>query len=123
MTEDEMMAVRQVDKTPITVSPDDGPDRTLLYGYDCERYTWHIYQKDGQIHRAIYLGSNPSPQSFDSEAHFVASALVPNKRLYPEHCDFDFCMKLAALGIHLPFTTYGSAADGVNRKPFAGRTF
>ncbi len=23
-------------------------DRTLLYGYDCDRRTWHVYQQDDQ---------------------------------------------------------------------------
>ncbi|WP_316207486.1 hypothetical protein [Bradyrhizobium sp. SZCCHNR3118] len=51
----------------------------------------------------------------------IASSLVPNKRLYPEACDFDFCMKLAALGVHLPFTTYGSLGDLSGRGQFIGR--
>ena len=31
---------------------------------------------------------------------------VPDKRLYPERCDYNFCRLLKEKGIHLPFTTW-----------------
>ncbi|WP_316196677.1 hypothetical protein [Bradyrhizobium sp. SZCCHNS3053] len=123
MTQDELKALELIDQTPITMSADEGADRTLLYGYDCQRYTWHIYQKGGEIHRAIYLESNQTAYEFDSETHFVATALIPDKRLYPEACDFDFCVKLVSIGISLPFTHYGTLGDLAGRGQFIGRTF
>ena len=29
----------------------DKSDRTLLYGYTCDRDTWHVYLEDGKISR------------------------------------------------------------------------
>lgn len=31
---------------------------------------------------------------------------VPDKRLYPERCDYNFCLLLKERGVHLPFTTW-----------------
>jgi hypothetical protein len=31
---------------------------------------------------------------------------VPDKRLYPARCDFEFCCALKRLGIDLPFTNF-----------------
>lgn len=101
-------------------------DQTLLYGYDVDRLTWHVYQKGGLLHRAIYRDSTPEstrePEAFDEGEQLDAENLVPNKRLYPEACNLEFCLKLRALEIYLSFTTYGT----LTRSPgatFFGRTF
>ena len=31
---------------------------------------------------------------------------IPDKRLYPETCDFMFCALLKSAGIYLPFTAF-----------------
>mgnify|MGYP007039915543 FL=1 len=31
---------------------------------------------------------------------------IPDKRLYPETCDYEFCVLLKERDIYLPFTTY-----------------
>jgi hypothetical protein len=49
-----------------------------------------------------------------------ARALIPNKRLYPEACDFVFCFELAKREIALPFTTYGTMRTDPNQQ-FIGR--
>ncbi len=84
-----------------------GPDRTLLYGYDTDRRTWHVWQDCGWLHVAIYIGRNPSFESHSYGPKFVASSLIPNKRLYPEACDFDFCVALRKLGMSIPFLPWG----------------
>lgn len=33
---------------------------------------------------------------------------VPDKRLYPETCDYEFCKLLKEAGVHLPFTSFNS---------------
>jgi hypothetical protein len=53
-------------RVPKRIGPLQGTyDRTLLYGYDCDRRTWHVYQKDGHLHRAIYIQSNRHPEVHD----------------------------------------------------------
>ena len=77
-------------------------DRTLLYGYTCERDTWHVYLKDGKIHVVIYEYKQ-SPREVNTATN---EGFVPDKRLYPERCDFEFCKLLADYDVYLPFTTY-----------------
>lgn len=67
MTEEQLAFITRVTELPRMIGPDQGPDRTLLYGYDCDRATWHIYQKDGELHRAVYrpsdLNSRTKPET------------------------------------------------------------
>lgn len=83
---------------------DDFP-RTLLYGYDCERRTWHVYlDKSGLIVKAVYT-------SQDSWGHhrsnnWPIAALLPDKRLYPEYCDLETVRMIRAKGVQPPFTIW-----------------
>lgn len=89
-------------------------NRTLLYGYDCERDTWHTYLKDGEIITVIYPHkSNVRRFDVQENEHFV-----PNKRLYPESCDYEFCKLLKESGVYLPFTTYD---ENVEKVTFYGK--
>lgn len=85
-----------------------GPDRTLLYGYNVDRETYHVYLQDGKIHGLIYLDAGgPVPlHYYAARVWDNAADLVPNKRLYPDACDYEFCLLLKQRGIYLPFTTY-----------------
>ena len=94
----------------VTFGPDSSPDRTLLYGYDVDRSTWHVYQRDGLIHVIVYTGGLDTGDLVatirESAAALPATKLVPNKRLYPDACDFAFCDRLVEAGVHLPFTNF-----------------
>lgn len=85
-------------------------DRTLLYGYTCERKTFHVYMKDMKIHTVIY--DTDFSEKIQKPIHMKEVEIksnydyVPDKRLYPECCDYQFCRLLKRLGIELPFTTY-----------------
>lgn len=84
---------------------DDTADRTLLWGYTGDRYSFHVYIKDGTLHRVIY--TRKELIDYISGDSIEAPLLVPNKRTYPEACDFDFCMKLEVMLDHgITFTTY-----------------
>jgi len=71
-------------------------DRTLIYGYTCERHTFHLYLKNEKFYCVVY----------DHDKNFLYSKLVtetigvddcfPNKRVYPESCDFEFAILLAS---------------------------
>lgn len=83
-------------------------DRTLLYGYTCDRDTFHVYVKDMKIHAVTYrTGYENNAPNFMKEISINANDdYIPNKRLYPETCDYEFCKKLKELGCHLPFTIW-----------------
>lgn len=107
MTRDELS---QIETTQVCVSVDqlkDRRERTLLYGYNLDRTTVHVYLKDGVIHYYHY-DHNDIQIAYCSCTRMHAQSLVPTKRLYPEVCDFEFCTVLASMGVHLPFTTYGT---------------
>ncbi|GAA4879688.1 hypothetical protein GCM10023310_69830 [Paenibacillus vulneris] len=87
--------------------------RTLLYGYTCERETWHVYLKHGQIVKVIYNYNNV-PKKFEVTDN---REFVPDKRLYPERCDYEFCALLKQRGIDLPFTIW---TDDVEEKQYYG---
>lgn len=83
-------------------------DRTLLYGYTCDRLTWHVYIKDGVIHKVKY-GYGWCSNEYMPVTEFLVeynAQYVPDKRLYPECCDLEFCELLEWRGVELPFTTF-----------------
>lgn len=93
----------------------DKADRTLLYGYTCDRATWHVYIKDGNIHTVMYFSDKDTQEIFVQYNH----DFVPDKRLYPECCDFEFCALLIRDGCSLPFTGF---QDRPGSKIFWGDT-
>lgn len=89
---------------------DNKADRTLLYGYTCARETWHVYLEGGIIHTVVYPFEG-KPSSVEVTCN---NDYIPDKRLYPARCDFEFCALLKGYGEHLPFTTFEEiACEGV----------
>lgn len=91
-------------------------NRTLVYGYTKDRGTFHVYLKDGCIHIKIY-GLRGSEWVMDEDNVLTDESYVPDKRAYPETCDFEFCKLLRYRGICIPFTTW---TDGREVKQFYG---
>jgi len=98
----------------------DKSPRTLLFGYDVCRATIHVYidPSDGLIHVLKYTSTG----TVGSERFLVLShtsgphggvarneQFVPDKRLYPESCDLEFCRILRRYDVSLPFTRFDSA--------------
>ena len=85
-------------------------NRTLLYGYTCERETFHVYLKDQKIYAVAYekefSRGTPKPKNRRQIEVQSNHDYVPDKRLYPERCDYHFCCALKEKGIHLPFTNW-----------------
>lgn len=80
-------------------------DRTLIYGYDCERNTFHVYIKDKNIFTIKYNSNGIIERVLPtSNADYV-----PNKRVYPEYCDFEFCRLLQENDVYIPFSIYRSS--------------
>lgn len=144
MTENEFAKLgRAADQPRPVIGATPNGDKTLLYGYDVERLTWHTYQKDDVLHLVVYtwpMGGNPADievRQVDQEefsdalsspdvkegklalhvknAFLPCEMLVPNKRLYPEACDMAFCQGMLAKGVRLPFTTYNNKRDLTKR--------
>lgn len=104
----------------VFIGPDNLGDRTLLYGYDVDRNTWHVFQRDGEMFLHVYNPYAGGTKTYKRGSGLDLTLIVPNKRLYPEMCDFDFCMRLIQQhGIRLPFTNY---SGGVEEAQFYGET-
>lgn len=80
----------------------DKTERTLLYGYTCDRSTFHVYIKDKKIRIAVY-GYNEEPWEITPTTNF---SYVPDKRVYPEDADFEFCSLLKQDDVRILFTSY-----------------
>ena len=84
-------------------------ERTLLYGYTCSRKTFHVYLKNGKITVVKYNNNytngveNVYPENMKEIEITNNCDFVPDKRLYPEACDYEFCVLLKRRGVNLPF--------------------
>ena len=97
-------------------------DRTLIYGYTCERDDFHVYIKNKEIHIVIYsttYSTTIRPKQMREIIPTIDREYVPNKRIYPAACDFEFCRLLQDRGVTLPFTCYD---DRDTTKKFFGFT-
>lgn len=79
-------------------------DRTLMYGYTCDRDTVHVYMHNGMIHILYYNSSGKVAHR--SAPQFGLELLVPEKRAYPENADPALAKMLALAQVpidYLPF--------------------
>lgn len=86
-------------------------NRTLLYGYDGERNTHHVYLQDGLIHLHTY---NFKKETLSHEARatwMTPEVLVPSKRTYPEPTAYDFAVELKKRGIYIAFANFDSTGQ------------
>lgn len=93
-------------KYPFYVSQlsDHHEDRTLLFGYDCDRNTWHVYCQNGIVKLHVYDFEKQTIRFEDTFSSW--DELIPNKRLYPESCDSEFCGGLVFHKVHMPFLPF-----------------
>jgi hypothetical protein len=108
MTLEQMQSLAETDTTP-SFSVDelkDKSNRTLMYGYTFERNTVHVYLMDGLLHYYVYDSGEAQLNYFQTLSLKDVSSIVPNKRLYPETCDFEFCQLLRSKGAVMSFTTW-----------------
>jgi len=88
----------------------EGEDRTLIYGWSKSGQSkptvmHHLYLKDGEINLVKYVLNGFGSRGIEIIHHAVSDEIrlrdiVPNKRLYAEACDFEYCKAIA--GFHLP---------------------
>ena len=72
------------------------------------------------IYNTEYSRGKPTPKNMRQVEVKSNRDYVPDKRLYPEKCDYHFCKLLKEKGIDLPFTTF---SEGFNWDgPYCGFT-
>lgn len=96
-------------------------NRTLIYGYDCDRNSFHLYLKDKMFCLLRYSSTNII--SYQKGYFLLPNNCIPNKRVYPESCDFEFCELLNDYGISIPFTIFNTQrAKNLKRRKYHGLT-
>lgn len=95
--------------------------RTLVYGFTSSRDTFHLYieEKDGEpcFFRVIY-DFDGVIKSSASMTEIKFSECVPDKRVYPDASDYEFCSHLVR-HINVPFTNF----EGREARDFHGKKF
>ena len=101
-------------------------NRTLIYGYTCERRTFHVYLKDLKIYVVVYdndyATGKPAPKNMRQITVTSNRDFVPDKRVYPERSDFYFCKLLRERGVEIPFTTWSDIEPAPNENGYYGFT-
>ena len=122
MNREEFDSLKNAEGPDERVWAKDFPDGTLLYGYTCERETFHVYKMAGQIHRLIYRGWNPPSDIVDHVhgEHLPADMLHPDKRVYPGRTRLDFVLELTKKGQYVCFTSFSDDEPQIKVGMFTG---
>lgn len=126
MTHDEYIALQDVAALPRVVCGhmlSNQTNRTLVYGYTCERHTFHVYLEQGDLIRVVYDHDGLCLDVL-KEIHgqgIPVAACLPDKRAYPERCDHEFAQCLLRLGSMLSFTPWSK--EPVEPAAFYGKKF
>lgn len=96
--------LKQLENTLINVSElKNQSERTLIYGFDFDKNTWHIYLKDNLIHLYVY---KENEIKYKKSHTFSCYDLNPGKRIYPHKSDYEFCRIMKEKGTSLSFTKF-----------------
>lgn len=85
--------------------------RTLIYGYTCDRDTFHVYLGEDGIHLVVYNYHGMLALHCRESEGIPLEDCVPDKRVYPEACDYEFCLILKRAGVNIPFTTWSEGRE------------
>jgi len=100
MTKQELAKLlAKVNPTP-TISISELPqgfEGTLLYGYNCDRTTVHVYVKDNTIHSVTY-NTDKELLKYAKGDNLYAGSCIPDKRVYRQPTHFFFMELLAEKG-------------------------
>jgi hypothetical protein len=85
-------------------------DRTLLFGYTCDKETHHVYLKDQEIHVVRYPHNEPRYPHIEPPYLLLVKTnqdFIPNKRVYPAASDLEFIQLLQSKSdLYISFTTW-----------------
>jgi len=129
MTPAELQALHNHVPAPQRVPNPGGDDRTLLYGWDVDGRTHHVYLRDGEVHQVIYRPSHILRPDDYQIIHYAVGEeidvgrIVPDKRVAPEACDLDFCKALKDMRINMTFAPYGRTRAYDPDERFVGHVF
>lgn len=84
----------------------DNTPRTLIYGYTCERNTFHLYLSEGGYFTRLIYSYDGVEISSEIGKSISLRDCVPDKRVYPEACDAVFCSMLMSRGQSVSFTNF-----------------
>lgn len=115
MNKEEFISLNNYNKSITIDDLNDKSDRTLLYGYDFDRETFHVYIKDREIVSVSYYLDEEPKLTYIS---FSKDNYLPVKRIYPEASDYEFCKLLKERGYELPFLPFNGERE---EKQFYGR--
>lgn len=108
----EYQAIQTVPSEPVlTIEDFAGPDRTLIYGYTCDRDTVHVYLTDGELHYVLSggaAGQRGGILRYEHGTSLPAELLRPNKRAYPARTDLTAALRMAQLGFELSFVGFNA---------------
>jgi hypothetical protein len=114
LNEQEYAALLQYRATPERLSANmlhNRKRRTLIWGYDTERQSFHVYiGDDDKLHIVLYTFEGYL-LSHKTEDDAAPQEYVPNKRVYPAACDDQFCRLLLGADVRIPFTTFQARAE------------
>lgn len=86
---------------------------TLLYGYTCQMADrdsadFHVYLKDGLIHRLLYRERTHEIEVVEYDAYraWYADRLIPDKRVCPESTTRLMGELLKEAGVEVPYTRF-----------------
>lgn len=120
MKEDEFTELRNKANIPSLEAKSclkDLTPRTLIWGFDCERNSFHVYLDFDQTINVVRYDNATNVVSVKLESDGIKPGMcIPDKRVYPEACDAEFCAVLKDAGISIPFTSYNRdrKIDGVS---------
>ncbi|MDI6977229.1 hypothetical protein [Serratia sp. Se-RSBMAAmG] len=106
MTKDELALLKSEVNNSVTVSVSELPagyEGTLVYGYDCDRNTVHVYAKAGQIHAVTYNRDGEIVSHVFGEEVYTGTC-KPSKRAYRQNTQYFFASLMAKKGYDLAIT-------------------
>jgi hypothetical protein len=86
--------------------------RTLVFGYTTAKDTFHVYLDAGAIHKVVYSHKRELLEYKSQAEGLLFTECVPDKALYPESCDFEFCAELKRRDVHMHFTGWNDSREG-----------
>lgn len=81
----------------------EGYEGTLLYGYNVDRTTMHVYAKDDEIHAVTY-DSNKEVIKHEHRGGLEIDQCYPSKRVYRQETQFFFAKLLKERGAEFSIT-------------------